>query len=995
MTFWPFINFFSFIVFLQLAVYILVKNPKSALNRVCFALILCFSIWSFGKIFIHNPLVPEKSVRLLEKINSLGWISLSSFFLWFALIFAQKKKLLKIKLFYVPLLSLPALFIYKYWHESFVRVFVKKPYGWAIIFPDSIWDYFFYAYYFSFLILGFYLIYNFGQKVKGGAQKNQSKIIFKTGIITLILGSLTDVILPEFNIYSIPDLANVFALIWAVGLVYAMAKYKFLTISPATAAENIISTMNDLLVLLDAEGKIVDVNQAGQDISGYRDEELKGESINFLFENGTSKDDLSTSVLNKERIGNYKVFLRTKDRRKIPVLFSSSLLKDNLGSLTGVVCAAKDISDYLRVEEARKESEERFRNIAENLPNMVFIYKRHQVVYVNKKTEEIMGYRKEELYSPQFEFSKLIDSEQMGIARDHRKMFLAGKEVGPIEYRLITKRGERIDALVVTRLITYEGEKALLGIATDITERKRVEEKLKESERKYRNLAENLNEMIYRADPETLAPTYVNSAVENIFGYTPEEWLGNEELWKNALNPGDKNRVMSQILEAQKKQENTTIDYRIIKKDGSEGWVENRLSWEKDRRGNVVSLDGIIYDVSERKKGEITLRILEERYRELVEKAGVAILIDDEEGNFKYFNRKFAQLFGYSLEEMRVQSIHSIIHPDDVEQVLRIHRGRLEGKEVPIRYELRGIRKDKSIVYLEADVTLLKAGEKSIGTRSYIWDTTKRKQAEEMLQKSEERYRLISELTSDYIFKIQVDAHQKLKMVEAFGKDSQKKGFGLLGREIIADVKTPELWEKIVHPEDKGRLSNFFQTILAGQVAELECRLVEEGDKISWYRVFGRPEWDKSKKQVTGIVGAAKDITGFKLTETQLKKLREKYQSLAELASDAVLNLDLKGRVVSCNPALLNLSGYSQQDIVGHRFSELRLLPQEEIPRYEGLFKSLLKGQVPASFTTQWLHADGSVHSGEVHIVLITEDGQPAGIQVVARDISANQQGKL
>ena len=122
-----------------------------------------------------------------------------------------------------------------------------------------------------------------------------------------------------------------------------------------------------------------------------------------------------------------------------------------------------------------------------------------------------------------------------------------------------------------------------------------------------------------------------------------------------------------------------------------------------------------------------------------------------------------------------------------------------------------------------------------------------------------------------------------------------------------------------------------------------------------------------------------------------MKKIRERYQALTELTSDAVINLNLKGIVTSCNPALLKLSGYTQQDIIGHHFSELPLLPQEEIPRYEKLFAALLKGEIPPPFATQWIDAHGSPHSGHVYVVLIREDGQPAAIQVIAKDITIKQ----
>jgi PAS domain S-box-containing protein len=127
---------------------------------------------------------------------------------------------------------------------------------------------------------------------------------------------------------------------------------------------------------------------------------------------------------------------------------------------------------------------------------------------------------------------------------------------------------------------------------------------------------------------------------------------------------------------------------------------------------------------------EDKLRKSEERYRDLVEKAGIAIVIDDREGNFEYANERYAEMFGYSLEEIKNQSIRSIVHPDDIERITKNHKGRLEGNKVPGRYEFKGIRKDGSLFYLEVDVVALKEVGKNAGTRSYLWDISDRKRTE-------------------------------------------------------------------------------------------------------------------------------------------------------------------------------------------------------------------------------------------------------------------------
>jgi len=137
-----------------------------------------------------------------------------------------------------------------------------------------------------------------------------------------------------------------------------------------------------------------------------------------------------------------------------------------------------------------------------------------------------------------------------------------------------------------------------------------------------------------------------------------------------------------------------------------------------------------------RKQAEQALKNSRKRYKDLVEKTSIAILIDDEEGNFKYVNKRYAEIFGFSVEEMKKQSIQSRVYPDDVEIVTKYHNGRVNGKNVPSKYEYRGVRKDGSITYLEVYAEALKRGEEIVGTRSYLWDITERKQAEKNIQQS-------------------------------------------------------------------------------------------------------------------------------------------------------------------------------------------------------------------------------------------------------------------
>jgi PAS domain S-box-containing protein len=351
MSLFPFIHFFTFVLLLFHAVYIFFKNPKALLNRICAAFIFDFALWSFADIFIHNPYYSKKTANLFLNISSFGWAGFASLFLWFILVFSQKEKLLKKRWLYLLLFGIPLVFIYKQWTNFLFVDVIKKPYGWKPFLGQSAWPYLFFFCTFIFMVTALYINFSFMRSTRDPILEKQARIIFTFTIITVTVGSLTDLILPLANIHLIPNIASICALIWTVGAVCAMVKYKFLSITPATAADNIISTMFDCLILLNTEGEIVTVNNAAADLSGYKPGELKGKPLSLLFKEKELIGGLFSKTPGENHTKNKEIILRTRAGKEIPMLFSESILRDEIGTGVGIVCVFKDISERKRLAE--------------------------------------------------------------------------------------------------------------------------------------------------------------------------------------------------------------------------------------------------------------------------------------------------------------------------------------------------------------------------------------------------------------------------------------------------------------------------------------------------------------------------------------------------------------------------------------------------------------------------------------------------------------------
>ncbi|HSW97084.1 MAG TPA: ATP-binding protein [Candidatus Saccharimonadales bacterium] len=151
---------------------------------------------------------------------------------------------------------------------------------------------------------------------------------------------------------------------------------------------------------------------------------------------------------------------------------------------------------YTQISDEVIESEVKFRTIAEQSPNMIFINVGGKVAYANKRCEEVTGYSLKEFYSPTFTHLTITAPEYRDLVIKNFRLHAKGKEVKPYEYALITKEGRKLNTILATKLINYGGEKAILGTITDITEKKKAQDALIESEKKYRTLFESMQDGI-------------------------------------------------------------------------------------------------------------------------------------------------------------------------------------------------------------------------------------------------------------------------------------------------------------------------------------------------------------------------------------------------------------------------------------------------------------------------------------------------------------------
>jgi PAS domain S-box-containing protein len=277
---------------------------------------------------------------------------------------------------------------------------------------------------------------------------------------------------------------------------------------------------------------------------------------------------------------------------------------DAAGKLVAVEGVGRNMTERKLVEDSLQESEEKFRNLAEQSPNMIFINVKGRVVYANRRWVEVMGYTREEFCSPGFDFiSVVIAPEFRDTMREKYRKHLSKQDLTPDEHVVIAKDGRRIPVILSTTLIRYGGETAILGTLTDITELKRSEEALKKSQEKYRELVENINDVIFSTDQNGIY-SYVSPAVERILGFLPNELTGKNIT--EFILAEDQERLWADFG-ATLAGELRPSEYRMKTKTGEFRWVRTS-SRPLSADGAVSGLSGLMVDITERKQSEEQMR---------------------------------------------------------------------------------------------------------------------------------------------------------------------------------------------------------------------------------------------------------------------------------------------------------------------------------------------------------------------------------------------------
>ncbi|MHA2244266.1 MAG: PAS domain S-box protein [Candidatus Hodarchaeales archaeon] len=718
------------------------------------------------------------------------------------------------------------------------------------------------------------------------------------------------------------------------------------------------------------------------------------------------------------------------ESRKIPIFEE--------GIVTRVVTVIKNITESRLSMVALKESEEKYRNLVDRANDGIGIVQDSLIKYVNPSLAKLTGYPAEELYNTPIMDYIHPDVLSEVVTRYERRM--AGQSVPQIyETILLLKNNKTMEVEVNAGVITYQGKPADLAIIRDISERKRVEKALRESETRYRTILENIEDGYYEVDLMGNL-TFFNDAMCRIHGYSKDELLGmNNREYTDEETADMVYKTFNRVYQTGESAK--IFSYDIIRKDGARRVNEASVSLITNSAGEPTGFRGIVRDITERRQVEQALRESETRYRRLIDLSPDAIIMTDLEFNIVAVNQQAVRLNGANIaEELIGKNGLEMIAPEDRQRAIENAQKTLQG-EMLIGSEYKLLRQDGTVFPGELNAALI-TDEKGapFAFISILRDITERKIAEMELQaksnamdssinainitdlegkltyvntsfldmwdfsnKSEVVDRSVTEFTVNpelffnmrdlllregswmgemiakkrdgSLFPIQIsfsliisesgephsilasmiDITERKKTQEALKESEQKfrilseqtmMGVSILQDEVIkyanqafADIFEYSIEEilnwkpgesaKVVHPDDRSFVMEQGRRKQLGEkdiVANYTYRVVTRTGKIKWVDIYSKTIFYIGK---TADLVSLVDVTERKQAEEELRESKEKYQMLIEKMQEGVILEDSKGFFTFVNPKTLELLGYTEEELLGKHWSYT--VPEEYI----------------------------------------------------------------
>jgi PAS domain S-box-containing protein len=745
----------------------------------------------------------------------------------------------------------------------------------------------------------------------------------------------------------------------------------------------------DCVITIDAQSTILEFNAAAERTFGYQRDHVIGKPLT---------EAIIPPVLREAHRREIAALLRGEDgkllgqRVKMPAMrsdgseFLAELTITRIGSQSPPLFTAylHDITEQKRAEEELFRSLALLRAITEGTTDAVFakdrqgrylLFNTAAARFVDKSVEEVIGLDDASLFCPETA-ARIMERDRFVLESGETRtdedvtMSLAGT------FRIyLTTKGPLRDASGAII--------GLFGIARDITERKEAEEKLRKSETRFRELAENIDEVfwVWTSNLGSARLLYVNPAYATIWGRSCESLYSSPQSWQEALHPEDRERVLAAIA-ALNLESMCELTYRIVRPDKSIRWISDRVFPVRNEGGVVVRFAGIARDITESKITELALETAEEQYRSIFNNTLYGIFRTSPEGKILVANPAAAHILGFASPEELIEERNDIarqgyVDPDQREVFKRL----LQQHGVVSGFEYETYRKDGSHVWISENTrAVYSAGGEIRYFEGVFEDVTERKRAEQALRESEERFRTIFEQAPLGISEGEIATARLVSANQSY--------IDILGYSI--DELRELTFKDYTYPEDLPKDLAQFRRLAAGEISTytMEKRYVRKDGALIWANLTVSALSSLNGKPFT-CIAVLEDITERKRAQEALTAQALRYNALMETSTDSIYVLDENGDLQEANAAFRCRRGYTPADL-----KDLNVADWDAQWDREQLRERIRKlGDGSSVFETRHRCKDGSIFDVEVCATSVRINGDRL-LFCVTRDITERKQAQ-
>jgi len=694
--------------------------------------------------------------------------------------------------------------------------------------------------------------------------------------------------------------------------------------------------------------------------SGYESEEAVGIEIETLFANQQQIKEIEEEILTTDSVSNRVITFITKEKNEVPVLLSATARKDEEDNIFGYFLSMLDITERKQFEQALEESEKRFSAFMETLPHTAFIKTSdHKFLYINnamKKRfgiEDWIGKTTFDLF-PQEIAEKLVKADN--------KSFIEGYHID--EHIVPDQSGQERTWESHTFRIERENQEPLIGgFSIDITSKRQAEEALRQSENKYHLLFQTSPDLIAQIDKEGRFIT-ANPAMTDSFGISPEELIG--KTFFEVMSPDIAQRRLEMVRKAMNEGK-----IQILEDENKGKFFYNIFVPVKNSEQEEATVQVIARDITESKQMQNQLLESERKYRDLVENMAEGLITIDEQKIVTLVNSKICHMLEFKPEEMVGKNIFDFFDSKNQKILKQELVKRPEGTFS--RYEITFTTKSgKQIPALISGAPNFDEKGRFRGSYANVLDFTERKQAEEALRQSEEKYRLITETTSDLISLHTFDLNASYTYVSP----SIKRIAGYEPEELLGKSAFD-----FIHPDDRTKLLKVLNIYITYKDNNLVTESESEFTEIIEFRFKHKTGNWIYLQSVGNLLGkqllfVSRDVTQRVQMEASLRENEERYRSLVENSAMGIFIVDDNYTFEFVNQRLCQILGYTSSEITGHKFMEF--LAPESVELVQDRYQRRQKREaVPMNYEFEVIRKDGERRQVEIYSNVVKDsDGK-------------------